>query len=129
MSIQLDTEAWTPGAVTPTASYSGLVRSEISRVYRRRLLRVLAALLLGGVALILGIAFLQSSKDVVIPPGLEERLERRQDQALERWNRCVDHQAAQSPETPIQEFCGPEPVGAERPAARLVHQRPKVPRS
>ena len=115
MSIQLDTEAWTPGTVTPTASYSSLVRSEISRVYRRRLLRVLAALLLGGVALILGIAFLQSSKDVVIPPGLEERLERRQDQALERWNRCVDHQAAQSPATSVQEFCGPEPVGANAP--------------
>jgi len=115
MSLQLDTTEWTPGAVTPSPSYPALVRSEVVRIYRRRLLRVVAVLLLGGVALVLGIAFLQSSKDIVIPPGLQERLEKRQEQALERWNRCAEGDFDGDPGATIEDYCGPEPVGADAP--------------
>lgn len=115
MSVHLDTTEWTPGAVTPSPSYPALVRAEVSRVSRRRLLRVLAAILLGGMALVMGIAFLQSSKDVVIPPGVAERLEKRQEVELERWNRCAEEQFDGVPGETVEDYCGPEPVGENAP--------------
>jgi len=115
MSLHLDTTEWTPGAVTPSPSYPALVRSEVVRIYRRRLLRVLAVVILGGVAVVLGIAFIQSSKDLVIPPRVQEKLERSQEQALQEWNRCTERQLNDAPGVSIDDYCGPEPVGDNAP--------------
>jgi len=86
----------------PTHNALPLLRSEISRITHRRLFRVLALILLGGIVVVSVFAFFMHSKAIVEDTDL---LLKRQDKAAQIWQICV----TQVPEGAPENICGDDP--------------------
>lgn len=86
----------------PTHKAAPLLRSEISRILHRRLFRILAAILLGGIVLVSVIAFFTHSIDV---SERTEVLQKRQSQAQAMWDLCVERVPSNAPAG----MCGDDP--------------------
>lgn len=88
----------------PTHRAVPLLRSEVSRLTHRRLFRILALVLLGGITLISVLVFFAHSDTAT--PVSRERADRLQERALEGWDQCVQG----VPQDQVEEFCGPSPA-------------------
>lgn len=86
----------------PTHRALPLLRSEVSRISHRRLFRVLALILLGGILLVSAIAFFTHSNEVV---ESVETLTKRQAKAQQIWEICSTRIPPDAPEG----VCGEEP--------------------
>ena len=87
----------------PTHHAVPLLRSEISRLTHRRLVRVMALLLLGGIVVISTIVFFVHSKQL----DTQEQLESNRAEQQGYWLECVD--SAPNPDR-AERFCGREPA-------------------
>jgi hypothetical protein len=88
----------------PTHHALPLLRSEISRLTHRRLARVMALILLGGIVVISLIVFLTHSSQVGMT---QEDLQNAQAEQQQYWLECVD--SAPDPDR-AERFCGEEPA-------------------
>lgn len=88
----------------PTHHAVPLLRSEISRLTHRRLARVLAVILLGGIVVISTIAFFMHSKQA---GTTQEQLGSNQAEQQRYWQECAD--SSPDPDR-AEQFCGREPA-------------------
>lgn len=87
----------------PTHNAVPLLRSEISRLTHRRLARVLALILLGGIVVISTIAFFMHSKQL---GSAQEQLESNQAEQQRYWLECAEQVDADQ----VRRSCGREPA-------------------
>ncbi len=90
----------------PTHKAGPLLRSEISRITHRRLFRVLALILLGGVIVVSVIVFFTHSSEV---RESVETLTKRQAKAEQFWQACVTQLPQLNQDVPA-DVCGTEPA-------------------
>jgi hypothetical protein len=90
----------------PTHKAVPLLRSELSRITHRRLFRVLALILLGGIILVSVVAFFTHSGDVTEKTDL---LQKRQAKAQQFWETCVTALPEVTNDAPV-DACGTEPA-------------------
>lgn len=98
---------------TPANRVLPHLRSELSRVTHRRLYRILALLLIGGIAVVSVIAFFQHQREVEVPAQARAEYERalrnweRDFESMQKgWEQCV----AELPEgATVESYCGPAP--------------------
>ena len=88
----------------PTHHALPLLQSEISRLTHRRLVRVIALILLGGIVFISTIVFFVHSKDV---GTAQEQMESNRDEQQRYWLECAE--SAPDPDR-VEKFCGREPA-------------------
>lgn len=103
----------TPNGVLPQ------FRAELSRLTHRRMLRVLAALLLVGIVAGTVIVFTQTSKSA--GEGLERaqrQLAAQIDRESQNWDQCVA-------QTPDARECGPDPRGPDGPQLDWFYTDPR----
>lgn len=93
-------------AARPTLHLFPLYRSELSRVTHRRLFRVLALVLLGGIIVVSAIAFVVSRNTA---GATVEELQKNKAQEQMYFDDC----AQKAPLSQVQDMCGPNP--ADRP--------------
>ncbi|MCZ3389834.1 MAG: ABC transporter permease [Actinomycetia bacterium] len=88
----------------PTHKLLPLLRSEVSRITHRRLVRVMALILLGGIVVISIFTFFMHSKQLA---SAQEQLESNRAEQQRYWLECAD--SAPDPDL-AEKFCGREPA-------------------
>jgi hypothetical protein len=87
----------------PTHKALPLLRSEVSRISHRRLLRILALIFLAGIIVVSAISFFTHRSTA---GSTLEEIERNRDQQQQFWDRCS---AATDPDQ-VERRCGPDPA-------------------